>query len=173
MFHIEREIGQGPEMVYAYHFPFQYIHNSAYPMKIGHAKKDVIERIKEQQASMQQKPIVDLLIKCDHAFSVEKVIHNRLDSCKLLCFGNEWFSTTPEKILDIWWEIQDARNLSIGEQLRFFRSAKGMTQSDLAKAAGVRQETISNIETDSCSAKFQTVENLAKELGLRIVLTPD
>lgn len=171
--HIETKIGKGPEVVYAYHFPNQYIHNAKYPIKIGHAKRNAIRRIKEQQASMQQPPVVDLLIRCDDSLSLEKVIHNRLKLSNLAQFGTEWFQTTPEEIMEIWWTIQDARNLSIGEQLRFFRSAKKLSQSALAQAANVRQETISIIETDSGNPSFATIDTIAKELGLRIILTPD
>lgn len=173
MIHIEKEIGTGTETVYAYHFPSQYVHNSNYPIKIGHAKSKFLKRIKEQQAAMQECPLVDIRIKCDHSFSLEKIIHSRLNECKLDMFGDEWFLTSPEKILEIWWDIQEAKNLSLGEQLRFFREAQGMTQAELAKASDMRQATVSNVETNPDSVMFKTIETVAKELGLRIVLTPD
>jgi len=174
MIYVEKTIGIGREAVYAYHFPGQYAHNVAYPIKIGHAKRDPLKRIKEQQASMQDRPVVDLLIKCENSFSVEKVIHKRLSKCELYSsYGSEWFLTTPESILGIWWELQDIHDLPIGEQIRFFRSAKHLTQTALAKDAGTRQETISLIETGSRSSSFAMIDNVVKELGLRIVLTPD
>lgn len=171
--HIEKEIGTGSQYIYAYHFPSEYVHNGEYPIKIGHALKSPLKRIKEQQASMKEQPVVDLLIRCDNARYLEKVIHNRLQLSKLISFGNEWFRTTPEVILDTWWTIQDTRNLSISEQLRFFRTTQKMTQTDLADAAGTRQEVISKAETNPDTMSFQTIDNIAKELGLRIVLTPN
>lgn len=123
---------------------------------------------------MQERPIVDLLIKCENPLSVEKVLHSRLSGCSLSSsYGLEWFLTTPEAILEIWWSVQDVRNLAIGEQIRFFRSARGLTQTDLAEAAGVRQGTVSLIESGKGSPLFATIDNVVKELGLRIVLTPD
>jgi hypothetical protein len=171
--HIEKEIGTGLETVYAYHFPTQYVHNGLYPIKIGHAKRNAVRRIKQQQASMQESPVIDLLIRCKNSFCIEKIIHARLNLSCLPTFGKEWFNTTPEEILDIWWNIQDAYNLSIGEQIRFFRTSQRMSQIELANASGTRQSTISNLETNPATMSFQTIENVAKELGLRFVLTPN
>jgi DNA-binding XRE family transcriptional regulator len=171
--HINKEIGIGSQYIYAYHFPSEYVHNGEYPIKVGHATKNPVKRIKEQQASMKEQPVIDLLIHCDNSRYVEKVIHNRLQLSKLASFGKEWFRTTPEEILDIWWTIQDTHNLSISEQIRFFRTAQKLTQTDLAEAAGTRQEVISKAETSPETMSFQTIDNIAKELGLRIVLTPN
>ena len=122
---------------------------------------------------MQEIPIIDLLIRCDDSHTLEQAIHNRLRDVNLPYYGSEWFNTTPEQIMEIWLSLQDVRNMSIGEQIRFLRKAKKMSQTDLAKAAGIRQETVSLVECGNTHAKLCTIQNIANELNMRLVLTPD
>ena len=58
--------------------------------------------------------------------------------------------------------------MTTGEKIRFFRQRKNMTQSDLARAAGVKQSLISRIEGAKVDAGPVTLEQIGKALGVRI-----
>lgn len=58
---------------------------------------------------------------------------------------------------------------SIGEQMRRLRKQNQMTQGDLAKAAGVSQQTISNIESGRMVSDKRLFETLGKILGGSLV----
>lgn len=51
-------------------------------------------------------------------------------------------------------------------KLRTVREAKGMTQGDLAKRAGVAQATLSRHETGKRAASIEAVRRYAKALGM-------
>lgn len=54
-----------------------------------------------------------------------------------------------------------------GERLRVLRVARGMSQEDLAAAAGLHRTHISLIERNKRSARLETVERLAMALGVQ------
>lgn len=56
-------------------------------------------------------------------------------------------------------------------RLREIREAKGMTQAELAEAAGVRRATVSDIETEKTRrVDLETLEKLAVALGVNAAL---
>jgi transcriptional regulator with XRE-family HTH domain len=54
------------------------------------------------------------------------------------------------------------------EELRHIRTMRGMNQVDLAKASGVAQNTISEIELGKRQARPETLKKLAEALGVDI-----
>ena len=58
----------------------------------------------------------------------------------------------------------------LGAVLRRFRRMRGYTQVDLAKRAGVRQGTISQVEAGLEAVKLTTVMDLLRALDLEIVI---
>jgi transcriptional regulator with XRE-family HTH domain len=61
----------------------------------------------------------------------------------------------------------EARRL-ISKNLRKLRSARGMTQEDLADAAGIDRSYISEIENERFSVSADLVEKLADVFGVAI-----
>lgn len=59
-----------------------------------------------------------------------------------------------------------ARAKRFGNRLRVLRKAAGLTQPALAKAVGVTQTHISDIENGKRNAGFELIEGLAQQLGL-------
>jgi predicted DNA-binding mobile mystery protein A len=63
------------------------------------------------------------------------------------------------------WMVKD---LPIGKQVQLIRDALGMTQAQLAKRCGIRQDVIARIERDlTIDLRLSTVRKLAKGLGCR------
>ena len=56
----------------------------------------------------------------------------------------------------------------IGNSIRRARKKSGMSQSELGKKAGLRQETISFIENGNPAAKIETILSILAVLGLEI-----
>lgn len=65
-----------------------------------------------------------------------------------------------------------SKNLSIGKCLRLIRIQLGMSQSILAKRAGVPQSTISYIENDDVSANLMTLNKILNGLSCDLLLLP-
>jgi DNA-binding XRE family transcriptional regulator len=170
--HIEKEIGEGNETVYVYHFPSQRQKiTGAYPIKIGRAGIDPVIRVKSQQASMAEKPVIDLIIRCPDSSYLESHIHSRLKHKSLNYFGSEWFNCTPEEVEDIYnVSAYNTKNMTIGEQLRHFRKIKDLTQQELSTLSGVSQSSISDIEKGIVDVRVDTVIRLCNYLGLRLSL---
>ena len=59
----------------------------------------------------------------------------------------------------------------IGHAIRQARTARQMTQKQLAVDSGVWQETISKIENGSPGTKLETIFDLCAALGLELVIT--
>lgn len=57
---------------------------------------------------------------------------------------------------------------SLGERLKFIRESRKITQSTLAKLAGMTQATIANIEKENKSPSIETLEKIAKALDIHI-----
>ena len=54
--------------------------------------------------------------------------------------------------------------MSLAENLRSLRTAKGYSQAELAKFVGVSQQTISQVETSQISLNVETAVAIAKKL---------
>ena len=60
----------------------------------------------------------------------------------------------------------------LGVVLRRFRRMRDYTQAELAKRAGVRQGTNSQVETGLEAVKLTTVMDLLRALDLEVVIQP-
>ena len=60
----------------------------------------------------------------------------------------------------------------LGDALRRYRTLAGLTQSQLAAKAGLRQATISQIEGGSSATKFGTVCAILAALDLELTIGP-
>jgi len=60
----------------------------------------------------------------------------------------------------------------LGVALRRFRRMRDLTQAELAKRAGVRQGTVSQVETGLETVKLTTVMDLLRALDLELVIQP-
>ncbi len=60
----------------------------------------------------------------------------------------------------------------LGVVLRRFRRMRDYTQAELARRAGVRQGTISQVETGLETVKLTTVMDLLRALDLEVVIQP-
>ena len=163
-----KEIGSGGEAVYVYYFPRdKQAGRERWPHKIGRAKNDPKERIRVQQASMQEEPIIALLVHCDDSIFTEAYLHAAFADQKLDSFGREWFEVNAT-------EIENAlpgklSDLQLSHQVRAIRRARGLSQTELAERVGLRQATISAIENGG-PIKLATYKSVIDELGLKIVL---
>lgn len=165
---IERTIGQGPESVYAYWFPSQRTPLS-FPHKIGHTKGDPIKRIKEQQASMQEEPIIGTLVRCRDSRALESQLHLAFKHRKLPTFGGEWFDIHPDAVVNA--VVAGLPDLSWYDQLRHYRALAGLTQQQLGDSAGLRQASVSRVEAGE-DVNVRTILELCRELKLRMTFVP-
>ncbi len=145
MMKIEREVGAGKHCVYIYYFPSS-ASGARWPCKVGRAKHHPESRIKQQQASMQEEPVIGLLLHTDDPVLLESLIHARYRSQQLATYGREWFMLNPATVAA---EAADGQfpDLALHEQLRVLRRRRNLTQTQLARLAGLRQATISEIES--------------------------
>lgn len=60
----------------------------------------------------------------------------------------------------------------IGSVLRRYRRAQNLTQAEMARRAGVRQATVSQVETGLETVKLTTVIELLRALDLEMILQP-
>lgn len=164
---IDKEIGEGPEYVYAYYFPSQ-AKGDSWPHKIGRAKRDPLVRIQEQQASMQEMPIIGTLVKCQNSFYIEALLHTYLKSRQMAStFGREWFDIHPMAIENAL--LDGPALLPIGQQIRLARLDQKFSQALLAKAAGLRQATVSDLERGR-DKLLSTLLEVARELKMVLAL---
>ena len=66
---------------------------------------------------------------------------------------------------------KDTQNIkkSFGNKIRYYRTLKGLTQSQLAEIIGKTEETVSNIERGLNSTKLEIIEQIAKTLSIDIM----
>jgi len=173
---IKEILGSGIESVYAYHFPSDET-DTIWPIKIGRTRGNPIDRIRNQQASMKETPVIGVVWRTANSFWLEKELHVSFCDRKLDTFGNEWYETnydeikracqiqarTGDKI------VRDPRQL--GAALRRFRTQRQMTQSELKDDTGLRQGTLSNLEGGGAS-KLQTVMSVMAALDLEMIIRP-
>jgi DNA-binding XRE family transcriptional regulator len=164
---IERQIGEGPESVYAYYFPSM-VREGSFPHKIGRTRRDPVARVRDQQASMLEEPIIGTLVKCENCFAVESMLHIALADRRLAStFGSEWFDIHPNAIENV---IKDGPVwLPWFLQLRHHRVTQGLSQTNLGNAAGLRQETISLAENGH-NISMKTFIAICEELKVRVNL---
>ena len=161
------EIGQGKEFVYLYYFKEDKSPSDRFPCKIGKAKNDYHKRIKNQQASMKQEPIIGLLIRTDNSSRDERLIHTLLNDYKLDTFGSEWFNTTPEEVMSLY--NGAIKSLSLGLQIKELRLKSNLTQTQFAEKTGLRQATVSDIENDR-SCTLDTIEKCLNFFDKRLLI---
>lgn len=58
---------------------------------------------------------------------------------------------------------------SFGKKIQYYRKLKGLTQSDLAKAIGKTEETVSNIERGLNSTTLESIEQIAQTLSIDVM----
>jgi HTH-type transcriptional regulator / antitoxin HipB len=66
--------------------------------------------------------------------------------------------------------VRSAKQLGVA--LRRFRRGRDLTQAELAKRAGLRQGTVSQVETGLESVKLNTVMDILRALDLEVVIQP-
>lgn len=65
-----------------------------------------------------------------------------------------------------------SRGLSIGEIIAMIRNQLGMSQSVLARLAGVPQSTVSRIESSKKPPNLSTVQKILKALSCELIIIP-
>ena len=64
--------------------------------------------------------------------------------------------------------------MTVGERIRAARKAKGLTQKQLGEACGIAEPTIRRYELGKLNPKYETLQKIAKPLGLEArQLLPD
>jgi HTH-type transcriptional regulator/antitoxin HipB len=66
--------------------------------------------------------------------------------------------------------VRDARQL--GNLIRRARKQQALSQRDLGDRAGLRQETVSLLETGNAAAKLETVLSVLAALNLELQVVP-
>jgi transcriptional regulator with XRE-family HTH domain len=61
----------------------------------------------------------------------------------------------------------------LGRQIAELRAARGLSQAETAQRSGLRQATLSRIETGTSKPTLDTLERLAQTLGAHLVLAPE
>lgn len=60
----------------------------------------------------------------------------------------------------------------LGELLRKARTAAGLTQEQVADLAGISRPRYRDIETGAAAARFTTLMNVSRALGMEMMLVP-
>ena len=112
----EHIIGDGPECVYVYYYPAykelaKLKGKSSWPCKIGRTAGMVTGRLQSQATGMPEKPRLSIVFNTDNSETWEQILHGMLKVVSQKHIreapGQEWFDTTPEKILEM---IRSLRN---------------------------------------------------------------
>jgi transcriptional regulator with XRE-family HTH domain len=62
--------------------------------------------------------------------------------------------------------------MNVGRMIVEYRVRLGLTQEQIAKDAGTKQSRVSELETLSGNLRFDTLDRIAKALGLEVTLQP-
>jgi HTH-type transcriptional regulator/antitoxin HipB len=60
----------------------------------------------------------------------------------------------------------------LGSALRRYRGLKGLTQAELASLAGLRQATVSQIESGHGATRIETITSILAALDLELTVAP-
>ena len=60
--------------------------------------------------------------------------------------------------------------MTIGERIREARTAKGLTQEQLADVTGIHQTNISKLESGTANPSLRTLKRLAAGMGMKLKL---
>jgi transcriptional regulator with XRE-family HTH domain len=161
----KRTIGTGSESVYVYYFASER-RGDSWPCKIGRAKGDPIKRIRTQQASMQERPVVALVMRTSDSDTLESLIHSSLNRAP--SFGREWFITSPAEVEQIF-QGKLTSLVSIGLRIKSLRRSRGFTQKELADKACLLPKSISSIENDG-EYLFSTLTKVLDALDVELVM---
>lgn len=78
-----------------------------------------------------------------------------------------------EEITEAAYNLQKAiRGLSIGEQIKLIRTQLGMSQTILARLAGIPQSTISRIEQDQQDPNLSTLQKIFSVISCDLIIAP-
>jgi T5orf172 domain len=107
-----REIGRGDECVYILQFrddveAARAANRSSWNCKIGKSKNAAqrLLNVGSNNTFIAKPPEIGLMILCDDADNVEKVIHYTLRKCRRHIehsAGNEWFETSPDQVANFY-----------------------------------------------------------------------
>ena len=101
------------------------------------------------------------------------VISVKRDKCLLSCItDNCRFSskTDMKKKIDAGYPIKTPQQL--GVILQGFRKQRGLTQAQVARASGLLQSAVSELELDSSTEKLKRIFKLLAALDLELVVQP-
>ena len=100
--------GDGPETVYAWYLPISkelagLKNQTTFPMKIGHTRRTVNDRMRESVGIVPDSPEVGFVLKVANAHLWERLLHTILRVCNRhlppgMVTGSEWFTTNPEEL---------------------------------------------------------------------------
>ena len=62
------------------------------------------------------------------------------------------------------------RAFQLGDQVRHFREARGMSQAELARRLGTSQSAIARLEAGGVDPKLETLERVSRALGVELVV---
>ena len=139
-------------------------------LKIGRTT-DVNKRLSQLQVGSPYKLKLAYVHECENNTWAEAMVQERLSVSRV---SGEWYKVTVEefkeacRLSDIGYESVLSEE-SICTQLTLARYRKGLTQSDLALLTGLRQATISRIESGK-GGNIKTYLVIAEALGLKFFL---
>ncbi len=67
-------------------------------------------------------------------------------------------------------EIQARTPQQVGEALKRFRKLRKFTQREISEQIGLRQATISSVESGDAGTQLKTLTEVLKALGLELVI---
>ena len=112
VYNIERTLGEGKELVYAYYYPSyrdlaELRNEPGWPIKIGRTSSDLESRITSQVATtgVPEVPTIALVFHTDHSRWLEQYLHGALGLRRkhlVEAGGQEWFLTSPNEIEELY-----------------------------------------------------------------------
>jgi DNA-binding XRE family transcriptional regulator len=165
-----RTVGEGRQSVYVFYYENEKA-GEPWPCKIGKAEGDPLLRVLAQKSAMSRMPVIGLVIMTNDATSLERQLHKCLKVRHAECPGREWFVTSPKEVEQVYCSVLGATD-DFGWLIRKARTESGLSQSDLAKLCGIRQATVSELETGARNARVGTLQNVLSALKLELRIVP-